>query len=91
MWIPQAITSQVDDVADIFYEGGDQCRKWNARRLPDEVRMFSGWCWRSKDATYYRQGLKTLSACYRDAFYTLVSDKPVPLETRKRLRVVKAA
>jgi hypothetical protein len=85
MWIATGIIAEVDDVAIIRYVNQDETRRWNEHRRKGEMRLFTGWQWLSRQGNRQQQGLKTKSAAYRDAYYTLVRHKAAP-----RLRIVRA-
>jgi len=88
MWFSQDIITGVDRVARIHYVDKATCRLWNERRSPDELRLLTGWCWTAKSGRSYRQGFKTKSVCYRDAYYALVQQVEAPPLARPKLRVV---
>jgi hypothetical protein len=83
MWFSDKIVSDVEDVAVIRYVGWEEVANWNEHRRKGEVRLFTGWAWFSRKDGRHQQGLKTISAAYRDAYYVLVSGQATP-----RLRVV---
>lgn len=84
MWIPNNIIADVDAVARVYYIGKLEAKRWNEHRGEDELRLFTGWCWTEKSGQRFQQGLKTMSACYRDAWYVLVG-KAVPRIGRPRV------
>lgn len=87
MWLPNNIIAEVDSVARIHYIDVSMCISWNKRRDVSELRLLTGWCWSAKDGRSYRQGFKTQTVAYRDAYYTLVRKEVAPI-AHPRLRVV---
>ena len=87
MWLPTNIIAEVDALARIYYIGMDACVQWNKHRHADELRLLTGWCWSSRDGASYRQGFKTQTVCYRDAYYTLIRHEVAPI-SRPRLRIL---
>lgn len=71
MWLPQDIIASVDALARIHYIDAQMCKTWNTYRRAGELRLLTGWCWSAADGRH-RQGFKTKTVCYRDAYYTLV-------------------
>jgi hypothetical protein len=90
MWLPQAITDQVDEVAEFRYISAVDCERWNKRRAANELRLLTGFEWISRDRRKSRAGFKTLTVAYRDAYYSLIRDTAAP-SMRSRLRLVRAA
>ena len=88
MWLPSNIIADVDRVARIHYVDVSATRLWNEHRQPGELRLLTGWCWTAKDRSSFRQGFKTPTVAYRDAFYSLVKREAAPPIARSRLRVV---
>jgi hypothetical protein len=88
MWLPANIIADVDHVARIHYVDVGMCQRWNEHRRGGELRLLTGWCWTSKDGREFRQGFKTQTICYRDAYYSLVKREGAPPIARPRLRVV---
>jgi hypothetical protein len=72
MWIPNEYIEQVEDLVTIDYLDHARCALWNEHRRPGEMRLFTGWCWTAKTGNEHQQGLKTYSACVRDAYYSFV-------------------
>jgi hypothetical protein len=91
MWFPNKIIQEVDAVARVHYVGVAHTRLWNEHKRDGELRLLTGWCWTAKDNSNHRQGYKTLSAAYRDAWYVLVQQTEAPVVRRQRLRVMRAA
>jgi hypothetical protein len=88
MWLPSNIVAEVDRVARIHYVAVDDCRRWNEHRREGELRLLTGWCWTAKNGQSFRQGFKTATICYRDAWYSLIQHSEAPPIARPRLRVV---
>ena len=88
MWIPNNIVAEVDRAARIHYVDRAMCVRWNEHRKPDELRLLTGWAWTAKDGRSFRQGFKTTTVAYRDAYYSLVRHEEAPPIARPRLRVV---
>ena len=90
MWLPDAIIADVNRVARIHYVNRSDCIRWNEHREAGELRLLSGWCWTSKDRRSFRQGFKTMTVAYRDAWYALVKREAAPpIAARPALRVVR--
>jgi hypothetical protein len=90
MWLPNSVVTDVDRVARITYINVDDCKAWNEHRRDGELRMLTGWLWVERSGARYRQGFKTQTICYRDAWYELVAETVAPVAGRPRLRVVSA-
>ena len=88
MWLPDPIITEVNEVARIHYVAKLDCKVWNEHRKPNELRLLTGWCWQAKHGGKFQLGLKTKTACYRDAYYALVAGTAAPSLSRPRLRVV---
>lgn len=88
MWLPDNIVADVERVARIFYVNKQDTKAWNEHRRDGELRLLTGWCWTSRNGGHYRQGFKTRTVCYRDAWYVLVQGTEAPPVSRPRLRVV---
>lgn len=88
-WFPNNIIAEVDRLARITYLDRNACKLWNDNRRGNELRLLSGWMWTSRSTGEHRQGFKTISVCYRDAWYSLVQHRATPAVVRARLRVVK--
>ena len=91
MWLPNAVITDVQKVARIYYIDAAHTKSWNEHRREGELRLLTGWCWTTKDGRTYGQGFKTQTVAYRDAWYRLVAHASVPSLTQRRLRLVKAA
>lgn len=79
MWLLTAIIEQTDRVARFRYIGRAECAQWNEHRRDGELRLLSGWEWLEKGGEgRHQQGLKTLTAAYRDAYYVLVRKETLP-------------
>jgi hypothetical protein len=86
MWLPNTIIESVDEYARIYYIDAKMCQNWNTHRKEGELRMLTGWCWVSKtDTRNSRQGFKTMTVAYRDAYYALVRKELAPRPTALRL------
>lgn len=90
MWIPNNVIAEVDRVARIHYVDVEATKLWNANRRDGELRLLTGWCWTARNGKSFRQGLKTKTVCYRDCWYSLVSNSEMPAVVRHRLRVVRS-
>lgn len=88
MWLPQTIVADVDRVARIHYVNRADCVRWNQNRDAGELRLLSGWCWTARDRSSFRQGFKSQTVAYRDAWYALVKREQAPAITRPKLRAV---
>lgn len=86
MWLPTEIITAVDNIARIYYVDKAMCQSWNQYRKEGELRLLTGWCWTSGDR--HRQGFKTRTICYRDAYYALIKRTAAPISRRRHLRVV---
>jgi len=91
MWLPNDIIAEVERVARIHYVDKAATRLWNEHRREGELRLLTGWCWTARNGSDHRQGFKTRTVAYRDAWYALVQHRAAPAVTRPRLRVVRAA
>jgi hypothetical protein len=93
MWIPKNIVDRVDEVALIYYVDKTTTALWNRNRLQGELRLLTGWGWAMKSGGRRRQGFKTKTVAYRDAYYALIQRREAPsVSSRgKHLRLVKAA
>lgn len=88
MWLPTDVISAVDAVARVHYVDVSMTARWNANRHESELRLLTGWCWTAKDGKSFRQGFKTMTIAYRDAWYSLVSKGSMPAIAAPRLRRV---
>ena len=91
MWLPKDIVAAVDSVAVFHYIDAKHCKGWNEQRRAGELRLLTGWQWTARDRSEHRQGFKTMTVAYRDAYYALVRHAAAPTRARPRLRVVLAA
>ena len=87
MWLPNDVVSAVEQVARFHYVNVNDTKRWNDHRKEGELRMLTGWAWTAKDGAEHRQGFKTMTVAYRDAYYSLIAHRQVP-SLRPRLRVV---
>ena len=87
MLFAQEIINAVNAVARIDYVDSTLARRWNQQRGENELRLFTGWYWEHKTERRFRQGFKTKSVAYRDAWYELVMETSAPM-WRTRPRVV---
>ncbi len=89
MWLPNDIIADVDRVARIYYVAVADTKLWNEHRREGELRLLTGWAWSARnDPRAFRQGFKTPTVAYRDAWYSLVEHREAPSIARPRLRVV---
>lgn len=88
MWLPNDIIAEVGRVARIHYVAVGDTKLWNEHRREGELRLLTGWCWTARDGSDYRQGFKTQTVAYRDAYYALIRQSAAPPLSRGRLRVV---
>lgn len=90
MWLPNDIIAAVDRIARITYINVADTKLWNEQRNKDELRLLTGWAWTARNGSAHRQGFKTQTVAYRDAYYELVrrSVAPPVAGARRRLRVV---
>jgi hypothetical protein len=84
MWLPDAVIAEVNRVARIHYVDRLACVRWNSFREADELRLLTGWCWTARDRRSFRQGFKTQTVAYRDAWYELVKRDAAPPIARAR-------
>lgn len=91
MWLPTNVIQAVDEVASIYYIDVAATHRWNSHRGEGELRQLTGWTWVQKGGGEHRQGFKTMTVAYRDAWYALVAQRATPAMTKARLRVVRAA
>lgn len=90
MWLPSDVVRAVEEVARFYYVSVVDTHRWNEHRREGELRLLTGWAWTSKDGSSHRQGFKTMTVAYRDAWYSLIQHREAPLSIRRgRLRVVK--
>ena len=88
MWLPANIIADVERVARIYYVAVADTKLWNEHRREGELRLLTGWCWTARNGRAFRQGFKTATVAYRDAWYALVKESEAPPIARPRLRVV---
>lgn len=88
MWLPTSIIEDVKKVARVHYVGMSDCETWNKHRREGELRLLTGWAWTARNGREFRQGFKTITVAYRDAWYELVDKSEAPSISRARLRVV---
>jgi hypothetical protein len=88
MRIPNATIADIEDAVIIRYVNVHECAQWNEHRKPGELRMFTGWAWFAKTGNEHQMGLKTWSACARDAYYRQVKHIDTPAMRRRQLRAV---
>jgi hypothetical protein len=88
MWLPDDVIAAVDRYVRIHYVNVHDCKQWNEHRRDGELRLLTGWTWTAKNGASYRQGFKTRTVCYRDAWYAMVRKSEAPPIARPRLRVV---
>jgi hypothetical protein len=89
MWLPKDIIEAVDHVARLHYVNVNDTKRWNEHRREGELRLLTGWAWTAREGSGHRQGFKTITIAYRDAYYSLVKNRAAPsLSRRPKLRVV---
>lgn len=88
MWLPKDVLDAVDKAASVDYVDAARCKVWNDHRKAGELRLLTGWRWVARDGSDSRQGFKTETVCYRDAYYALVRHSAAPGLARRRLRLV---
>lgn len=88
MWLPANIIADVERVARIYYVAVADTKLWNEHRRDGELRLLTGWCWSARNGRAFRQGFKTATVAYRDAWYALVAQAEAPPIARPQLRVV---
>jgi hypothetical protein len=89
MWLPTAIVEDVSKVARIKYYNVADTKLWNEHRRDGELRLLTGWGWIAKDGSDARQGFKSMTVAYRDAWYCLVQHASLPnFNPRPKLRIV---
>lgn len=90
MWLPQKAIDEVKEVARVVYIDVDACKRWNKVRREGELRLLTGWAWIAKSNNRgAKQGFKTQTVAYRDAYYTLVLGEEAAFQVRPRIRIVK--
>jgi hypothetical protein len=88
MWLPNDIIADVDSVVRIYYIDSTMTKRWNDHRRSGELRLLTGWCWVTKNGDHHRQGFKTQTVCYRDAYYAIIKRSEAPRDQRSRLRII---
>ena len=92
MWISRDMAKEIEDVARVFYVDMGMCARWNEHRREGEPRLMTGWAWEARAPHRghggHRLGIKTITACYIDAWYALVAKAEPPRVSRPRLKVV---
>jgi hypothetical protein len=86
MWLPNAICEQIEDLATFRYIDATLCARFNKTKAANELRLLTGYEWTSKNGRHSRGGFKTLTVCYRDAYYSLIREMAAP-SIRPKLRV----
>lgn len=84
MWLPNSIVAEVDRVATISYINVAATQRWNANRRDGELRLLTGWAWIERRGSGSRQGFKTRTVAYRDAYYALVRHEVAPHVSARR-------
>lgn len=85
--MPADIVAEVDRIAVISYVNVGATHAWNAQRREGELRLLTGWAWVTRRGGVSRQGFKTRTVAYRDAYYALVRDQDAPHILRNRRKV----
>lgn len=85
MYFERAVIDAVDRVAIVQYLNQEGCVAWNRYRKEGELRLLTGWVWTSRVDGTQQQGFKTVSACYRDAYYVLIKNRAQPQIARNKL------
>lgn len=78
MWLPKSVIDEVNKVARVSYISRNATGTWNKYRREGELRLMTGWAWTSRDGSAHRQGFKTMTVCYRDAYYSLIRAEVAP-------------
>jgi hypothetical protein len=86
MWIRQGMVAEVEKAARVFYIDQALTQRWNEHRKADEPRLMTGWCWQARSGEAHRTGIKTVTACYIDAWYALVAHQRPPRVNPRALR-----
>lgn len=91
-WLTNAVITEVERRARIFYVDKAMCASWNNNRSKEDLRLLSGWCWVQRGGNrVHAQGFKTRSVCIRDCYYTLLKQEVAPSPLTPRLKLVKEA
>lgn len=88
MWLPRDIILEVEAVARITYIDAVQTARWNKYRQPGELRLLTGWAWIARNGRDSRQGFKTQTVAFRDAYYALCRREEAPAFERRRVRLI---
>lgn len=89
MWISRDMAAEIESVAHVFYVDKTMCARWNEHRHASEPRLMTGWAWEARAGRRgHRLGIKTMTACYIDAWYALVAKTEPPRIGRPRLKVI---
>lgn len=88
MWLPKRVCAEVEARARIIYIDSAATARWNKYRRDGELRLLTGWAWIAKNGRDARQGFKTRTVAYRDAYYALISNEAAPDFHRPRVRVI---
>jgi hypothetical protein len=83
VWLPNDIVEQVEAVARIHYVDVFATKLWNEHRRDGELRLLTGWAWVERNGRLHRQGFKTRTVAYRDAYYALILGDTAPHEARR--------
>jgi len=90
MWLKTNIIADIERVARIHYVDVKATKLWNEHRREGELRLLTGWCWTARNGSQHRQGFKTMTVAYRDAWYALIRQQEVPRISTPRVRLVSA-
>jgi hypothetical protein len=76
MWLSKQIREDVTAEVRVFYVHWEAAKQWNEKRDKDEPRVFTGWYWAHRGD----EGgpFKSMSACYRDAWFRAVQHRAPP-------------
>lgn len=86
MWLPTKVISDVKEVARVVYIDVTACERWNKFRREGELRLLTGWAWIAKSNNRgARQGFKTQTVAYRDAYYALCLEEEAVFQPRPRI------
>jgi hypothetical protein len=83
MWLNKQLVTDVHERVRVFYVSWAAACHWNERRDKDEPRIFGGWYWahgRTENGPF-----RSMSACYRDAWYKVVARTEAPRLYRREL------
>ena len=78
MWLKKNVVNAVENShVQVFYVNWEAACQWNERRNDPEIPLvFCGWYWAK--GLQEAGPFKSKSACYRDAWYVLVAQRPAP-------------